>query len=66
MSNESRNKLKKSLISGLILIIAAIAVSGAAYAGVISNEAANIINPILVTCTVFYNAIFVAQVLDKK
>jgi len=62
MSNKSKkSKVRKSLISGLILIAAAIAVSGAAFAEVITGEIANIILPILVAGTVVYNAVFLAQ-----
>ena len=62
MSNKSKkSKVRKSLISGLILIAAAVAVSGAAFAGVITGEVANIILPILVAGTVVYNAVFLAQ-----
>jgi len=62
MSNKSKkSKVRKSLISGLILIAAAVAVSGAAFVGVITSEAANIILPILVAGTVVYNAVFLAK-----
>ena len=62
MSNKSKkSKVRKSLISGFILIVAAVAVSGAAFAGLITGEIANIILPILVTGTVVCNAIFLAQ-----
>ena len=36
-------------------------VSGAAFAGVITGEIANIILPVLVVGTVVYNAVFLAQ-----
>ena len=62
MSNKpNKSKVRKSLISGLILIAAAVAVSGAAFAGVITGEIANIILPILVVGTVVYNAIYLAK-----
>jgi len=62
MSNKSKkSKVRKSLISGLILIAAAVAVSGAAFAGVITGEVANIILPILVAGTVVFNAVFLAK-----
>ena len=48
--------LKKSLISGIILIIAAVAVAVAATTGVIPGQVANIILPVLVAGTVAYNA----------
>ena len=62
MSNKSKkSKVRKSLISGIILIAAAVAVSGAAFARLITGEIANIILPVLVTGTVVYNAVFLAQ-----
>ena len=62
MSNKSKkSKVRKSLISGLILIAAAVAVSGAAFAGVITGEIANIILPVLVAGTVVYNVILLAR-----
>ena len=61
-----KSMLKKSLISGLILIIAAIAVAVAASLEVIPSGTANIILPILVVGTVAYNVIFVAQSHNKN
>ena len=61
MSNKSKSAVRKSLISGLILIAVAVAVSGAAFAGVITGEIANIILPVLVAGTVVYNVIFLAR-----
>ena len=61
MSNKSKSAVRKSLISGVILIAAAIAVSGAAFAGVIKGEVANIVLPVLVAGTVVYNVLFLAQ-----
>ena len=62
MSNKSKkSKVRKSLISGLILIVAAVAVSGAAFAGLITGEIANIILPVLVAGTVVYNVVILAQ-----
>ena len=59
--------LKKSLISGVILIIVAVAVAVAATIGVIPGEAANIILPVLVAGTVAYNVIFLGtQVLQNQ
>ena len=62
MSNKSKkSNVRKSLISGLILIVAAVAVSGAAFAGLITGEIANIILPVLVAGTVVYNVVILAQ-----
>ena len=62
MSDKSKkNKVRKSLISGLILIAVAVSVSGAALAGLITGEIANIILPVLVAGTVVYNAALLAN-----
>ena len=59
--------LKKSLISGIILIIAAVAVAVAATIGIIPGQAANIILHALVIGTVTYNFIFSGtQVLQNQ
>ena len=59
--------LKKSLISGIILIIAAVAVAVAATIGVIPGQVANTILTALVIGTVAYNFLFLGtQVLQNQ
>ena len=66
MPNESKSLFKKSLVSGVVLIAAAIAVAVAAFARIISGEAANVILPVLVAGTVTYNLFLVAAKSQKK
>ena len=62
-----KSTLKKSLISGIVLIIAAVAVAVAATIGVIPGQAANTILTALVVGTVVYNFLFLGtQTLQNQ
>ena len=66
MTNETKSLLKKCLVGGIILTLAATIISVAAFVGIITDKVANILNPIIIAGTVAYFVLFLPQKRKKN